>query len=196
VCVGLAGAAEDAFRALPAEQYPAQQKQGDVVVAVKPYHEDSDAQEAFGKTKPFKYGVMPVLLIVTNNGGEPLGLENIKVRFLPAGDSRGLEPVPASDLAYHRASTKPKERPPYIPQVPGLGGPKVRKGPLAAEVIGLREFRAPVVGPETSASGFFYYTTGTASDLLHGAAMYISGIRNLSTGQELFYFEIPLGAYE
>jgi hypothetical protein len=47
-----------------------------------------------------------------------------------------------------------------------------------------------VVAPHTTASGFFYYNTGTGS--LSGASMYISGIRDMTTGSDLFYFEIPL----
>jgi len=185
-------AADDApFRPLPAAEYQAHQKQHEFTVAVKPYHREAEMQEAFGKVKPFKFGVLPVLVVITNDSDHALGLDGLKVRFVESGRD-GLEPVSGEDLAYVNASSKPKERPSYIPQIPGIGKPKVKKGPLAAEIITQREFVAPVVPPHSSASGFFYYLTGFDPDPVPRSTMYITGITNLTTGEELFYFEIPL----
>ena len=39
-----------------------------------------------------------------------------------------------------------------------------------------------------TASGFFYFQTG----LQRGATLYLSGLAEAGTGQELFYYEIPL----
>jgi hypothetical protein len=39
-----------------------------------------------------------------------------------------------------------------------------------------------------AASGFFYFQT----ELQPGATVYISGMREASTGKEIFYFETPL----
>ena len=187
----LMGADEGAFRAKPASEYPSHQKQHDFTVGVMVYSGEQEMKEAFGKAKPFRYGVLPVLVVITNNSDDALGLENLKVRFVPSGQD-GLEPLPAEELAYVNASTKPKERPSYIPRLPGLGKPKVKKGPLADEIFVQRGFQAPVVPPHSSASGFFYYLTGREPDPIPGASMYLNGLRNLSSGEELFYFEIPL----
>jgi len=185
-------AAENApFRTLPAAEYRAHQKQHEFTVAVKPYHREADMREAFGKVKPFKFGVLPVLVVITNDSDHALGLDGLKIRFVESGRD-GLEPVSGEDLAYVNASSKPKERPRYIPRIPGIGSPKVKKGPLAAEIITQREFVAPVVPPHSSASGFFYYLTGSDPDPVPGSTMYITGITNLSTKEELFFFEIPL----
>jgi hypothetical protein len=185
-------AAENApFRTLPAAEYRAHQKQHEFTVAVKPYHREADMREAFGKVKPFKFGVLPVLVVITNDSDHALGLDGLKIRFVESGRD-GLEPVSGEDLAYVNASSKPKERPRYIPRIPGIGSPKVKKGPLAAEIITQREFVAPVVLPHSSASGFFYYLTGSDPDPVPGSTMYITGITNLSTKEELFFFEIPL----
>lgn len=184
-------AADEAFRARPASEYAAHQKQHQFTVAVMPYHREADAKDAFGKTKPFKYGVLPVLVVITNDSDDALSLEKLKVRFIESG-REGLEPIPPDDLAYVKASSKPKERPAYIPQIPGIGKPKVKKGPLADEIISQRAFSAPVVAPRSSASGFFFYLTGSEPDPVPGSMMYISGLRNLTSGEELFYFEIPL----
>ena len=61
--------------------------------------------------------------------------------------------------------------------------------------IEVREFNAPILPPGSSASGFFYYDTGTEQSPTAGASVYLTGLRNLATGRELFYFEIPLDKY-
>ena len=193
LCAGPLAAA-DLFKVKPAGEYPARQDQGDVTVAVKPFQTDNEVEEAFGKAKPLKYGFLPVLVVIDNDSDHSLNLERLEVRFITSrGD--GLEPTSGEDLTFYQPSTRPKERPRYIPSVPGLGRPKLKKGPLAQPEITGREFKAPVIGPRSSASGFFYYETGTGSDPIPGANIYISGIRNLNTGKELFYFEIPLTPY-
>ncbi len=190
-----AAAAEKPFTARAAGKYPAHQNQGDVAVAVWPYRGQKETREAFGKAKPYKYGVLPVLVVITNASDHALGLENLKVRFITS-DRQGLEPVSAEDLAYFQPSTKPKELPRYIPRVPGIGRPRLKKGPLAKWEITERAFTAPVVPPQSSASGFFYYLTGRAPDPIPGSAIYLSGVRDLVSGQELFYFEISLDKYK
>jgi hypothetical protein len=180
----------EGFPSKPAHEYAARQEQAGVTVAVKPYLGEEEQKAAFGGAQPYKYGFLPVLLVITNNSDHPLGLQNLKVRFI---DSRGdgLERITAEDLGFFNPKGhQPKDRPAYIP-IP-LGRPKVKKGPLAKPEITQREFQAPVVAPETTASGFFYYSTGTGS--LAGTAIYISGIRDMTTGSDLFYFEIPVDA--
>ena len=184
----------DVFKIKSADKYAARQKQGDVTVAVKPFQTDNEAKAAFGKAKPLKYGFLPVLVVIDNDSDHSLSLEQLKVRFITS-DREGVEPTSGEDLAFYQPSTRPKERPRYIPSIPGLGRPKLKKGPLAKPEITGREFKAPVIAPRSSASGFFYYEMGKNSDPVPGANIYVSGIRNLNTGKELFYFEIPLTPY-
>jgi hypothetical protein len=42
--------------------------------------------------------------------------------------------------------------------------------------------------PGQAASGFFYFQAAHRE----GAKLYLTGIRQASTGTELFYFEVPL----
>ena len=190
-----AAAAEKQFKLRAAGKYPAHQSQADVTVGVRPYRGQKETREAFGKAKPYKYGVLPVLVVITNASDHPLGLENLKVRFITS-DREGLEPVSAEDLAYFQPSTKPKELPRYIPRLPGIGRPRLKKGPLAKWEIAERAFTAPVVPPQSSAGGFFYYLTGREPNPIPGSAIYLSGVRDLTSGEELFYFEIPLDKYK
>ena len=188
------GAAEDRFEVKPANKYPAKQTQGDVIVAVKPYRTDKDMKVAFDKAEPYKYGFMPMLLVITNNSEHPLNLAGMKVRYIDS-ERTGLEPITGEDLAFFnpKGKNKPNANPLPIPGVVWRRGGK--KGPLAKPEITQREFKAPVVPPETSVNGFFYYQTGNEGDPVSGASIYISGIRDMTTAQELFYFEIPLDTY-
>ncbi len=187
-------AGERTFRVYPAKDYPARQGEKNVTAAVKPYVDEREVKQAFGKAKPLKYGFVPVLVVITNDSDDAYDLKDLKVRFVTS-DREGLDPMSAEDLKYFQPNSQPKDRPRYIPPLPGLNKPRVKKGPLAKSSITEREFKAPVIAPHSSVSGFFYYGTGTQPDPIPGAAIYLSGIRNLRTGQELFYFEIPLDPY-
>lgn len=176
--VGIPALSEERFKTFNAGKYPAHQSNADVTVGVRPYCDEKETVAAFRKVKPFKYGVLPVLVVITNNSKHLLGLENLKVRLITL-NSRGLEPVPAVDLGYLQPTFSANRLP-------------LRKGPLAKEVIVMRAFKAQVVPPKASVSGFFYYLAGREPDQIPGSVIYLSGIRDLASGQDLFYFEIPL----
>ncbi len=186
-------AADKAFQAKPAHKYPANQGQGDVTVAVKPYHDDKLMAEAFGKAQPYKYGFLPVLVVITNDSEEVISLENLEARYI-SGGRQGIESLSAADLA----TFNPKGHQPKSRSIPGVWNrmPKAKKGPLAKPELALREFNAPVLPPGSSASGFFYFDVGLGESPTDGASMYLTGLRNLSTGRELFYFEIGLDRYK
>lgn len=189
----LALPAAEVFRVSPADTYPAKQSQAGVVLAVKPYHTEELAKEAFGKGEPHKYGILPVLVVITNGGEAPIKLDKIHARYVPARSREGIESITAQDLFFFN----PKGHEPKQRRIPGVGamGPKVKKGPLARQEFSDREFSAPVVPPGETVSGFFYFDIGTGRDPLTGA-IYVAGLNNMSTSQELFYFEIPLGSAE
>lgn len=188
LCAGAAGA--ESYRAKTADKYPAKQKQGDLIVAVKAFVSNSDQESAFGKVRPYKYGVTPLLLVTSNTGTNTYSLENLKVRLVMAGHE-GIDPVSVEDLAtLNPAGHQPTRR--GVPGIPGLGGKRVQKGPLNRPEIERNQFRAPIIAPKSTANGFMYYLTGNERSL-SGASVYITGVYDITNGRELFYFEIPLG---
>jgi len=182
--------AAEVFRVSPADTYAAKQSQAGIVLAVKPYHNEELAKEAFGKGEPHKYGILPVLVVITNGGEAPIKLDKIHARYVPARSREGIESITAQDLFFFN----PKGHQPKQRRIPGVGtmGPKVKKGPLARQEFSDREFSAPVLLPGETVSGFFYFDIGMGSDPLAGASIYVAGLNNMTTGQELFYFEVPL----
>lgn len=184
-----ATAADKAFRAKTADRYPTRQKQGDLIVAVKPFVTEKDQKSAFGKVRPYQYGVAPLLLVMSNTGTGTYSLEKMQVRLITKG-REGLEPIRGEDLAtFNPRGHQPTRR--TVPGVPGLSRTRVKKGPLNRPEVVHGEFLAPIVTPKSTASGFLYFWTGT-EEPLERASAYISGIYDITNGRDLFYFEIPL----
>lgn len=185
--------AAEGFQVNPADTYAAKQSQAGVVLAVKPYHTEILAKEAFGKGEPYKYGILPVLVVITNGGEAPIKLDRMHARYVPARSREGIESITAEDLSFFN----PKGHQPKQRRIPGIGtmGTKVKKGPLARQEFSDREFSAPIVLPGETVSGFFYFDIGMGNDPLSGA-LYVAGLTNMTTSQDLFYFEIPLGSAE
>lgn len=184
---------DEGFRPGAADTFEHQQSVSGLTVAADAYSTEEEAKQAFGKLDPNKYGVLPVLVVMQNNSGEALRLDEMKVSYIRA-DGREYGAVPADDVPYlrgvQRPQTTPGPRPSPIPRnpIPGLGGGNRNNNPLAAWEIEGRRFAAEMLPPGDSAYGFFYFDVL----LTRGSLLYITGIREASTGQELFYMEIPL----
>ena len=144
-----------------------------------PYVNDDEIRSAFGKANPYKYGILPVLVVIQNGSGKALRLD-LKAEYISAtGDH--AEAIPARDVAYTRAVKRPKIQQSPIPLPKG-------KNPLKAwEIEGLA-FSAKMLPPGDSVHGFFYFDTRLEPD----AKLYLTGLSEAQTGKELFYFEIPL----
>jgi len=157
-----------------------------VTVAARAYTTEEQTRTAFGKLNPYRYGVLPVLVIMENAGNQTLALDRMRVEYLTA-DRRRVEATPAQEVRYIRGP----ERPGMVTgPIPG-GRPRLsrRKNPLDAWEIEGRAFAARVLPPKQTASGFFYFQ----APYRNGATLYVTGLREASSGRELFYFEIPLG---
>lgn len=173
-----------------ADDYTAKQSQAGVTLAVKPYHTEELQKEAFGKGEPNRYGILPVLVVITNGGDSAIKLDGMYARYAHTRSREDVESLTAEDLFFYN----PRGHAPTKSRLPGLGNSrtKVKKGPLANQVFSDREFSAPVLPPGATASGFFYFNVGVGGNVLKGASIYVSGLKNMSTGQDLFFFEVPL----
>src|SRR4051794_8557348 len=174
---------EAPFKAAPASSYPHHQTNGAITVGVDPYESGDKIKAAFGKLDPYQYGVLPVLVVIQNDGKEAIRLDRLKVEYVGPGNQR-VEATPSREVRYARGPQRPSV-------TPGPGGRvaiKSKKNPLDAWEIDGRAFAAQMLPAGQAASGFFYFQT----ELQPGATVYISGMREASTGKEIFYFEAPL----
>jgi len=172
------------FQAKPAADYPHRQTSENVTIAAEPFISDDQAKDPFGKVNPFRYGVLPILIVVENKGKDALRVDHIRFVYTLA-DNTHVEATPASDIRFLDGAAKPKT-------VPGpLGGTKVSKtkNPLGEWEIEGRAFSAKMIPPGQTASGFVYFQTSENSA---AASVNVSGLVNAVTGKELFYFDIPM----
>lgn len=169
----------------PVTDYPNRQAIEQVTIAVAPFFREVDTAKAFGKLNPNKYGVLPVLVIVQNDSGKTLALDRLNVEFMTP-DHDHIEATPAADIRYLSGPGRPNLYPGPIPgRAPHISK---TKNPLNAWEIEGRAFTARMLPPKESASGFFYFRAPYRS----GSTVFLRGIREASSGKELFYFEIPL----
>ncbi len=168
-----------------ASAYKTRQTNDHVTVAAVPYTTDEQARTAFGKHNSYKYGILPVLVIVQNDLDEPLRLSGIQAQYeLP--DGRHIDAVPPADIASTTARL-PKDSPGSpAPRLP-FPLPK-KKNPLANWELDGRAFTAQMVAPHESAYGFFYFET----ELIRGSKLYLTGMQGMRTGKGIIYFEVPL----
>lgn len=167
----------------PAASYPFHQTSQGITIAAMPYETEEQTKAAFGKVNPNAQGVLPILLVIENNTKSTVRLDRIKLEYTAQGGVR-IENTPAADVKYLRGAREPK-------MTPGpVGGVHVsrNKNPLSEWEIEGRAFSAQVIPPNDKASGFFYFQTGARG----GATLVVNGLRDARSGEELFFFEIPL----
>ncbi len=175
---------KDEFKAKAAAEYPHRQASEKVTIAVQPYVTDDEAKEPFGKVNPWRYGVLPVLVVIQNDSPHAIRLDKARFTYdLPDGSK--VEAMPAADVRFIMGAKKPRQ----ISGPIGVVLPKGGKNPLNEWAIEGRALAAKMIPAGESASGFVYFQTPEQSD---AASVYITGLTDAVTNQELFYYEIPL----
>lgn len=180
-----ANASEKPFQAGPASEY-AHQTSGQVTIGAKSFDSEELTSSAFGKKADLlRYGVLPVLVIVENKRDKALDLRNLQVNLV-ASDGRHASAVSPEDVPFLATEGKhPSQSGTHMPLPVPL--PK-KKNPLETPAIVERAFSAKMLPPGDSASGFFYFEAKPES----GDKVYLDGLRDARSGQEIMYFEFGL----
>src|SRR5689334_7905649 len=104
-CCALAGDKDQSpFKPAPAASYPGAQTLDKITIAAVPYATPEQAASAFGKVDPYKYGILPVLVVIENNTGKTLRLD-LKAEFLET-QKQHVEAMPASDVVLYQGDRK------------------------------------------------------------------------------------------
>ncbi len=177
---------EKPFKAKPAASYAYRQTSEKVTIAAEPFDKEEKTREAFGSLNPNQYGILPVLVVIQNDGPVALSLESMRAEYITMSRQK-VEATPAGDVPRTLGAKNPGPNPDRFPSpLPRIGK---SKNPLTAWEIGGRAFAAKMLPPGESASGFLYFQAPSRP----GARLYITGLQEAPTRRELFYFEIPLG---
>jgi hypothetical protein len=163
-----------------------------VAIAAEPY--DTREREAIFRVDYLGHGVMPVRLIVTNNGDRPISLRDARILFLTAAGDR----IPAAEPEdVERLLTDKERRGSKIPMPAPI--PKIKLKAKASDKdveldFDTFEYAALVVEPHSTRAGFLFYDVSGLNHPLQGAKLHLHKLRD-ADGNELFYFEIPFDKY-
>lgn len=183
-------------KAYHAKTYPAHEehKLEKLTIAADPY--DMADKAAVFVTPYLKQGILPVHLIVSNDGKKPVTMQDLKVELITVNHVK-IPPATPDDLyrkltRQTRRGDEPSRNPLPIP-LPRKKPSVSIKHEYAEEIERLR-FMARAVEPESTQAGFLFFDIEGVPNPLAGAYLYVSGFRN-SDDQELFYFEVPMEKY-
>ena len=137
-------------------------------------------------------GILPVFLVITNDGDQPIAVNNMQAELVTARRNK-REALDLDDIFRRVAhikgnSTNPN---PHAGPIPLPGGTKNKKAQQQYDELTRAKFTAAAVEPHSTQSGFLFFDVLGVTQPVDGAHVYLTGIRN-SNGNELMYFEIAL----
>lgn len=182
IATKLSAVGESTFKAPNAEDMKSKVALDQVVIGAEAFSTPEKSARAFGKLDPNKYEILPVLIVIKNNRKSPLKVSPLQVQYIVPGMGK-IDALRSDEIASAAAG----------PTAPNLG-PKPfpiptrrKKNPLSAPEIEGRSFAARMIAAGESASGFFYFNIRHRTT----AKIYINGLVDAASNQEIFYFEIP-----
>jgi hypothetical protein len=163
-----------------------------VAIAAEPY--DTRQKESIFRVDYLGHGVMPVRLIVTNNGDKPISLRDARILFQTKSGQR-IQAAEPEDV--ERLMSRKEREGGRIPMPGPL--PTIKLKPKASnkdieEDFNTFEYGALVVEAHTTRAGFLFYDVSQLDDPLKGSKLHLHALRD-AEGHELFYFEIPFDKY-
>jgi len=163
-----------------------------VAIAAEPY--DTKEKASIFKVDYLSHGVMPVRLIVTNNGDRPISLRDARILFLTsAGDK--IQAAEPEDV--ERLMTRKEREGAKVPMPGPIPAIKLKPKASDKEIeqdFDTFEYQALVVEPHTTRAGFLFYDVSDLDHPLRGAKLHLHELRD-AEGNELFYFEIPFDKF-
>jgi hypothetical protein len=163
-----------------------------VAIAAEPY--DTYEKEEIFRVDYLSHGVMPIRLIVTNNGNRPISLRDARILFITAAGDQ-IQTAEPEDV--ERLMTRREREGVKIPLPGPLPNIKLKPSASIGEIeqdFNTFEYNALTVEPHTTRAGFLFYDVSGLDHPLAGAKLHLRKLRD-ANGEELFYFEIPFDKY-
>jgi hypothetical protein len=163
-----------------------------VAIAAEPY--DTRQKQAIFRVDYLSHGVLPIRLIVTNNGNRPISLAEARILFLTAAGDTTQAAEPAD---VERLMTRKEREGGKIPLPGPLPGIQLKPRASNKQIeqdFNTFEYRALLVEPHTTRAGFLFYDVSGLDHPLQGAKLLLRRLHD-ADGKELFYFEIPFDMY-
>jgi hypothetical protein len=175
----------------PAQTYPAHEEHANehATIALEPY-ETAEKEKIF--SVDFReHGLLPVLLVVTNDGDQPISLTDMRIQLITAQRDK-IMPASSDDIYRRLSNPRANDRPTFPMPLPRR---KV-KGTVSAKTmdeIQSAQFAAKAVEPHNTRSGFLFFDVQGIRSLA-GSHVLFTGLHN-AQGGDLMFFEIHLDKY-
>jgi hypothetical protein len=174
--------------ATAAKQYAAFDSHPDehVTIAAEPC--DDPKVCPFFRLPYIQHGLLPVRVIITNDGDRPLTLNDARIQFISANNDK--IPAATEDDINRRLFTIKSAEGTKIPIIPiTIHHPVDKKITEDDDDFG---FRSTTVEPHSTLAGYLFYDIkGLDDPALKGAELYVKMIHTLDGSKELFAFSIP-----
>src|ERR1700674_4279875 len=76
------------FEVRPVTEYKARQSNAKVTIAAQAFISDDEARVPFGKNNPYKYGILPILVVIQNDSDQAISVEGLKAEYVTADHQR------------------------------------------------------------------------------------------------------------
>ena len=161
-----------------------------VTIAAVPY--DTPEEGKLFRVHYVENGFLPIYLVVTNDGDQPISLDQARIDLISAHGDRIPAAVPEDverRLTHIHGPGRPIPMPAPLP--PMRRKPKSPDKKIVQDFDDL-EYSAATVPPHSTRAGFFFYDVqGLGDHPLKGAHLTLRDLRD-GNGKELFYFDISL----
>lgn len=178
--------------ALNADQYPAfsRNTQDHVTIAVDPY--ETPQKASVFRLNYAAANIIPIRIIITNDGDTPISLENARINFITAS---GDKVTAAEPRDVERAMDRPPDPRRAIPIGPfKIGGKGKNRDKSIEQDFSNFEYSALAVEPHTTRAGFLFYDLEDVLNPLAGAHLELRRIQTADR-REMFAFEVPFDPY-
>jgi hypothetical protein len=141
-------------------------------------------------TRYSEEGILPVLLIITNDGDQPVTLKDMRAQLVNARRAK-MERLDVDDVFRRVAHIQGSSNPRTVGPITLPGGNKNKKAQQQYDEITRAHFAAEAVEPHSTRSGFLFFDVQNVQQPLGGARIYLTGVHD-NNGAELMYFEVPV----
>ncbi|MFZ0428781.1 MAG: hypothetical protein WAO20_11745 [Acidobacteriota bacterium] len=165
-------------------EYSAHQAFQNLVVGAYPCNTQAKANELFDTDKLIEKGLMPVLIVVQNDGVFPVQIYERDI-FLIDQEGHRNQPIPYTDVLLEINSKKSKSNMPNIKDLQKL----VKREMLLD--FEHKAFGEKMIAPGSTDHGVVFYRL-PADGKLEGCRMYLPEIVNVTNNERLMFFEFDL----
>jgi hypothetical protein len=175
--------------AKPAAEYAANDTHPNehVTIAAEPC--DDPRLCNFFRLPYIEHGLLPVRVVITNDGDHALALDDARMQFISANNDK--IPAATEDDIDRRIFTLKSTQPIHIPLVPI----PIKRTPVDKKVTQDDNdfgFQGTVVNAHSTLAGYLFYDIqGLDEPALKNAELYVKMVHTLDGKQELFAFTIP-----